>query len=142
VTQEEPAPFQMTPRTRDVRPDPPAVDRWPAVRSAFSDLLAECEDIGGRGRAAFDAPRSLTYRAAEAVVIHFADLVEHRLPKARPALVPTELPLQAMRTTRNILAHNYRSADKDMVWNVVQTEIPRIIRAMLSAADEGEHTES
>lgn len=90
----------MTPRTRDVRPEPPAVDRWPAVRSAFSDLLAECEDIGGRGRAAFDAPRSLTYRAAEAVVIHFADLVEHRLPKARPALVPTELPLQAMRTTR------------------------------------------
>ena len=43
MTQEEPAPFQMTPRTGDVRPEPLAVDRWPAVRAAFSDLLAECE---------------------------------------------------------------------------------------------------
>jgi uncharacterized protein with HEPN domain len=111
------------------------VDRWPEIRAALADLLAECEEITSRGRAEFDAPRSLTYRAAEAVVIHFGDLVERRLPEDRRASVPADLPLHAVRTTRNILSHNYRDADRGIVWRVIEGDIPRALRAIL-ASDE------
>jgi uncharacterized protein with HEPN domain len=131
---EEPGSFRMVPRRRDgsaevTRP----IDRWPAVREALEDLLAECDEIRAAGQAAFDAPRSLTYRAAEAVVIHFGDLVRHRIPAERAETIPASLPLSAVETTRNILSHNYRAADKAIIWHVISVEIPDALREILAA---------
>ncbi|MFJ4294777.1 HepT-like ribonuclease domain-containing protein [Curtobacterium sp. NPDC089689] len=105
-------------------------ERWSALQEAFLDLLAECSDIVEHGRPAFDAPRSLTYRAAEAVVIHFDDLVG-RLPDDRAARLPEGLSLAAVRRTRNILSHDYRKAKKDIVWDVIEHRIPGVILAVL-----------
>ncbi len=63
---------RFRPRPRD--PHTADLNRWPAVRDGLLDLLAECSMIVDRGRSEFDEARSLTYRAAEAVVIHFDDL--------------------------------------------------------------------
>ena len=78
------------------------------------------------GREAFDAPRSLTYRAAEAVIIHFDDLLG-RIPESRTARLPAGLSLAAVRKTRNILSHDYRKARKEIVWDVIEHRIPAII---------------
>lgn len=83
-----------------------------------------------QGQAAFEAPRSLTYRAAEAVVIHFDDLLG-RLPVERRALLPEGLSLAAVRRTRNILSHDYRKARKDIVWDVIEHRIPAVILAVV-----------
>lgn len=79
---------------------------------------------------AFDAPRSLTYRAAEAVVIHFDDLLG-RLPAPRAAMLPPDLSLTAVRRTRNILSHDYRKARKEIVWDVIEHRIPAVIIAIV-----------
>lgn len=82
------------------------------------------------GRFEFDAPRSLTYRAAEAVVIHFDDLLG-RIPDDHAVRLPADLSLTAVRRTRNILSHDYRKARKDIVWDVVEHRIPAVITALV-----------
>ncbi|GGK98127.1 hypothetical protein JOE58_003403 [Curtobacterium luteum] len=118
--------FHPVPRGESEQPR----ERWSALREGFLDLLAECSEIVEHGRPAFDAPRSLTYRAAEAVVIHFDDLVG-RLPTDRAALLPEGLSLAAVRRTRNILSHDYRKAKKEIVWDVIEHRIPAVIIAIL-----------
>ncbi|PZE75397.1 MULTISPECIES: HepT-like ribonuclease domain-containing protein [unclassified Curtobacterium] len=107
-----------------------ARDRWPAVRAGLLDLLAECSAIVEHGQREFNAPRSLTYRAAEAVIIHFDDLIG-RLPPERAALLPPDLSLAAVRRTRNILSHDYRAARKDIVWGVIEHRVPAVIIALV-----------
>lgn len=120
----------FTPRTR-VDAGPVGEDeRWPSLETAFLDLLGECSMIVEHGRDEFDAPRSLTYRAAEAVVIHFDDLLG-RLPDTRAAMLPRGLSLTAVRRTRNILSHDYRKARKEIVWDVIEHRIPAVIIAIV-----------
>lgn len=106
------------------------VDRWPGLEAALLDLLAECSSIVEHGRAVFEAPRSLTYRTAEAVVIHFDDLLG-RLPEDRLGRLPGGLSLAAVRRTRNILSHDYRAAQKSIIWDVVEQRIPAVIAALV-----------
>ncbi|WP_175415904.1 HepT-like ribonuclease domain-containing protein [Curtobacterium sp. SGAir0471] len=119
---------RFTPKARSDRHDDR--DRWPAIRDGLIDLLAECSSIVEHGRDTFEAPRSLTYRAAEAVVIHFDDLLG-RLPEDRRARLPVHLSLAAVRRTRNILSHDYRKARKDIVWDVIEQHIPGVILAIV-----------
>lgn len=119
----------FSPRPRVPAPRDGA-NRWPALQAAFLGLLAEGSAIVEHGRPAFEAPRSLTYRAAEAVVSHFDDLVG-RLPEDRVQRLPTGLSLTAVRHTRNIRSHNYRAARKAIIWDVVEQRIPAVIIALL-----------
>ncbi|WP_284760942.1 hypothetical protein [Curtobacterium sp. MEB011] len=78
---------RFTPRPRNDR-DPGALEeRWPSLQASFLDLLAGCSMIVEHGRSEFDATRSLAYRAAEAVIIHFDDLLG-RIPQDREARLP------------------------------------------------------
>ncbi|KQS08877.1 DUF86 domain-containing protein [Curtobacterium sp. MCLR17_007] len=121
----------FTPRPRvDPTAKDGGVDRWPALESGLLDLLSECSQIVELGRDAFGQPRSLTYRAAEAVVIHFDDLLG-RLPADRIARLPSDLSLAAVRRTRNILSHDYRAARKDIVWDVIEQRIPQVIVTLI-----------
>ena len=120
---------RFIPRPKNTRGAEP-LDRWPSLRDALLELLAECSSIVEHGRDEFDAQRSLTYRAAEAVVIHFDDLLG-RLPADRIALLPAGLSLAAVRRTRNILSHDYRRARKDIVWDVIESRIPAVIIAIV-----------
>jgi len=74
-----PAP-RFTPRLRNDRDAAGFEERWPSLQASFLDLLAECSMIVEHGRSEFDAARGLTYRVAEAVIIHFDDLLG-RIPR-------------------------------------------------------------
>lgn len=124
----------FTPRPRVPR-DGPGVDRWPAIEAALRGLLGECEAIVARGRDEFDAVHSLTFRASEAVIIHFHDLVGSRMPRERLDRLPVGLPLSAIAATRNVLAHNYRAADTAIVWAVMVRDLPDAIRALVDEAE-------
>lgn len=121
--------FRIVPRARS-GVDGARVDHWTAIRDALDDLHTECSAIEAIGRPAFDAPHSLSYRAAEAVVIHFDDLLA-RLQSEHAARLPADLEPSAVRRTRNILAHNYRAANTAIVWDAVTSRIPDVIARLL-----------
>lgn len=41
-----------------------------------------------------------------------------------------EIPWREMNDLRNVLIHNYEGADPDMVWGVVDREIPMVLAAV------------
>jgi uncharacterized protein with HEPN domain len=79
-----------------------APDRWPALQESF----------------------------VEAVIIHVDDLLG-RLRDDRAARLPSALSLAAVRKTRNIRSHDYRSARAEIVWDVVEQRIPQVILAVI-----------
>lgn len=125
--------FVIVPRSAPDAYETGGVDHWPAVRDALEEMLAECEDIVERGENEFNRPRSLTYRAAEAVIIRFDDIISNRIPTDRKDTVPTFLPIPAVNRTRNIVTHNYRAADKKVTWVGMTKHIPEAIREILAA---------
>lgn len=64
------------------------------------------------------------------MVIHFDDLLG-RLPGPRAERLPEDLSIAAVRKTRNILSHDYRSARKEVVWDAVEHRIPAVIVALV-----------
>jgi uncharacterized protein with HEPN domain len=50
----------------------------------------------------------------------------------------TQIPWREMNDLRHVLIHNYEGADDDMVWGIVDREIPQVLEAVneLLAVDE------
>jgi uncharacterized protein with HEPN domain len=43
-----------------------------------------------------------------------------------------EMPWREMNDLRNVLIHNYDVADADMIWGIVDREIPRVLSRLIS----------
>jgi uncharacterized protein with HEPN domain len=115
-----------------------SIDRNPAIADELSSLLAACEEIASLGRERFFEPtHELSYFAAEAVVIHFYDLVTHRLREHVTSNHP-DFPWRGIAGTRNILAHNYTRANRQVVWIAVSKELPVLLRALLASLERRE----
>ena len=97
-----------------------AIDRDPALADELRSLL--------------DVTHELSYFAAEAVIIHFYDLVMHRLREHVTSNHP-DFPWREIAGTRNILAHNYTRANRQVVWIAVSEELPILLRAVLASLD-------
>lgn len=123
-------PPRFTPRQRVDRDSADSADRWPSLQASFLDLLAECSMIVEHGRRQFDGAHSPTYRAAEAVIIHFEDLLG-RIPEDREARLQSDVSLAAVRKTRNILSHDCRKARKEIFWDAIEHRIPAVILALI-----------
>ena len=48
-----------------------------------------------------------------------------------------EIPWREMTDLRNVLIHNYEGADPDMVWGIVNREIPQLLTAVARILDSG-----
>jgi hypothetical protein len=112
-----------------------AIDRDPAMADELRSLLAACEELASLGRERFfDPTRELSYFAAEAVIIHFYDLVTHRL-REHVTSNHADFPWRGIAGTRNILAHNYTRANRQVVWIAVSEELPVLLRALLASLE-------
>jgi uncharacterized protein with HEPN domain len=47
-----------------------------------------------------------------------------------------EIPWREMNDLRNVLIHNYEGADPDMVWGIVDREIPTVLAALNRLVDD------
>ncbi len=48
-----------------------------------------------------------------------------------------EIPWREMNDVRNVLIHNYEGADADMVWAIIDREIPQVLAAVRRLLGEG-----
>ena len=46
------------------------------------------------------------------------------------------IPWRELNDLRNVLIHNYEGADPDMVWGIVEREIPRVLEAVRGLLQE------
>ena len=124
--------ISFRPRARREASQPGAsLDRFPAVRQELKRILANLERIAARGENAFlDPDDEINYLAGSQLIINFDDLVRNRLPASVRESHP-DIPWRQISRTRNILAHEYLSADRAIVWIAVSKELPELVRALL-----------
>ena len=95
------------------------------TRRTLGDFL-EFADTGGRlvarGRAAYDADEMLRL-AAEAILHRIGEAVARLsddFTKAHP-----QVSWRPMKAMRNLVAHEYGAVDYNIVWNALESDLPR-----------------
>ena len=123
----DPAPFRA-------RPSPTAQRLTDDVRTAdiLADMAALFESaarITSRGLTVFADPVDDTFRlAAEAILIRLAEM-SARLPATFQSTHPGA-PWDALRAVRNRIAHDYRSVDGAIIWEVLENRLPDFRRTL------------
>ncbi|WP_022884939.1 HepT-like ribonuclease domain-containing protein [Glaciibacter superstes] len=108
------------------------MDRLPAVRDELEHILVSLDQIANRGEAAFlDPEDEILYLAGSHLIVNFDDLAQNRLPQELRNSHP-EIPWKRITRTRNILAHDYLAADREIVWVAVSKELPELVRLLLA----------
>lgn len=125
--------FAPRPRkTGAADPSQKEMDRLPAVRDELNRILVSLDQIANRGEAAFlDSEDEILYLAGSHLIVNFDDLAQNRLPQSLRDLHP-EVPWKRITRTRNILAHEYLAADREIVWVAVSKEFPELVRLLLA----------
>ena len=110
-------------------------------RFYVSDMIECCEKVraytAGLDRTTFvsdDRTYDATLRNLELI----GEAATH-VPKAVRAAHP-EIPWRSIIATRNRLIHSYVNIDSDLVWSIVQDDVPTLppaLRRLLEATDEG-----
>lgn len=116
----------------DSAPHGDRIDRYPAAREELLRLQANVARIVARGRDAFFGDDETNYLAASQLIVNFDDFATNRLPVVvRKSL--QDIPWSAIGKTRNILAHNYLAANREIVWVAIAEELPGLIRRILDS---------
>lgn len=108
------------------------LDRYPAAREELLRLQANVARIVARGRDAFFDEDETNYLAASQLIVNFDDFATNRSPTVVRNALP-DIPWSAIGKTRNILAHNYLAANRDIVWEAISGELPGLIRRILDS---------
>jgi hypothetical protein len=107
------------------------MDRHPAIRDELNRILENLERIVSRGETAFlDPDDEILYLAGSQLIVNFDDLAQKRLPASLKQSHP-EIPWKRITRTRNILAHEYLAADREIAWVAVSKELPELVRLLL-----------
>ena len=106
-------------------------------RVYVGDMLDACEKLlaftEGMDRAAFDADVRTNYAVVHCLTIigEAATHVPEHMREAHP-----DIQWRAMMGMRNFIVHGYWNIDSDVVWGVVEDDIPALLprlRALLAA---------
>ena len=79
----------------------------------------------------FDEADETNFLAAQAIIINFDDAASSRIPDSVKAKFPG-VPWGGISGMRNLLAHDYRTAQKHLVWHVATNELPRLLDDLLA----------
>jgi hypothetical protein len=97
--------------------------------SDVDEFARSAQRIVARGRGAFfDAVDDTQRRAGKSLIIDLSAAADD-LPEWFRAQHP-EIPWRELRATRNFAAHDYRNVNQEMMWRVLETELPRIARVL------------
>ena len=96
------------------------------IEERFLDMLEAIQRIGkyaARGRQAFVSDELI-----QTYIVHNLQILGEaaaKVPTAQQAEYP-DLPWPKMIGMRNVLVHNYFNIDLDIVWQVVESELPAL----------------
>lgn len=93
----------------------------------IADCIRRIEENTISGREAFEASHTLQ----DAVLRNLQTLAEstQRLSDPLKATYP-EIEWQRIAAFRNVLLHNYLGVDMNLIWNIVQSDLPELRRAV------------
>ncbi len=93
------------------------------IRDCCEELI-ECGSLRERG----GVPVSILFNA----VCRNLEIIGEASKKIGPEFRETNphLPWREMSSLRNVLIHNYEGADPDLVWGIVQRDIPPLLEAV------------
>lgn len=97
------------------------------------DCIIRIEDYVEEGRAAFfndHKTQDAVIRNLEVIGQAVKDLGTERLSNEQP-----DIPWTQIAGARNVLAHQYLGVDLDLVWNIVDQNLPSLKAAILETAD-------
>ena len=95
------------------------------------EQLAECRTLRERA----DVPSSILLNAAcrnLEIIGEASRKVGLEFRAAHPGI-----PWREMNDLRNVLIHNYEGADEDLIWAIVEREIPALLLAVRRILEEG-----
>ena len=80
------------------------------------------------GEALFQANDQLNYNA----VIKLISVIGEEISKiGSKLLVNHEIDWQAIKGTRNRIVHDYRGLDRDIIYSIIETELPKLKEALI-----------
>ena len=96
------------------------------IEERFLDMLEAIQRIGkyaARGRQAFVSDELI-----QTYIVHNLQILGEAAAKVSPAQQAEypDLPWPKMIGMRNVLVHNYFNIDLDIVWQVVESELPAL----------------
>lgn len=98
------------------------------IRRVISDIdefAQSARRIVARGRDAFfDAVDDTQRRAGKSLIIDLSAAADD-LPEWFRVQHP-DIPWRELRATRNFAAHDYRNVNQEVMWRVLEAELPRI----------------
>lgn len=88
--------------------------------------------VTARGKASFyDEDDETGYLAVQAILINFDDAATRRIPAEVKQKLP-DIPWDSISGMRNLLAHDYQSAQKRLIWRVATKELADLLDALLA----------
>lgn len=87
------------------------------------EAIERIEKYASRGREAFDADELI-----QTWVLYHLQIVGEAVRAISPTTkeISDEVPWSKIIGMRNILVHNYFAIDKDLVWSVIENELPAL----------------
>lgn len=112
------------------RPSSRAHDAFDRTAKTLDDILRFgriAADLVARGREAYDADE--VHRLAAEAILHKVGEAIARLARDDAEFVAAhpEVSWRLMKAMRNRIAHDYDVVDYDLVWNALQSRLPREI---------------
>jgi len=93
----------------------------------LADFIDMAREITSRTRAAYEADVTLRL-AGEAIVARVGEAV-NRLPEGFKQAYP-QVPWRSIRGARNLTSHEYHRIDHQLIWQVLDRELPEIGRQL------------
>lgn len=98
-------------------------------------LKASCDVIVSRGEESFmNDPAEIDYLAGCMVVVRLTDVIADRIPEVAKAAHP-HVPWHQIIGMRNLLAHDYRNANKTTVWQTLEGDFSDLLDDLIADAD-------
>jgi uncharacterized protein with HEPN domain len=98
----------------------------------IQDILQACEDISNFTKTIDSAKKLQKDRKTFLAVVHSIEIIgeaARQMPKTFREKHP-EIPWRETVGLRNVIAHEYFGLDIDIIWDVIQTQIPLLEKQM------------
>jgi len=107
-------------------------------RLYLNDILQACADISTFTPAMTTAAELQNDRRTFLAVVHSLEIIgeaARQMPKSFKEKNP-KIPWREISSLRNVIAHEYFGLDVDIIWDVIQTQIPALAKQIKTIALE------